>query len=60
LDGPANAAIAFVARHPADNVIVLGSGKRDRVEGAIKATNTVMDRQDWYDVISTTYPKLTF
>lgn len=59
LDGPANAAIAFVARHPANSTIVMGTGKRDRIEGAIKAVNTVLDRQDWYDVISQTDPKLS-
>ena len=32
LDGPANAAISFVARHPANSVIVLGTGKRERIE----------------------------
>ncbi len=60
LGEPANAAVAFVARHPANNTIVIGSGKRERIDGAIKAANTVLDRQDWYDIISMTYPKLTF
>ena len=59
LDGPANAAISFVARHPANNTIVLGTGKRKRIEGAIKAVNTVMDRQDWYDVVALTSPRLS-
>jgi predicted oxidoreductase len=60
LDGPANAAISFVARHPANSVIVLGTGKQERIEGAIKAVNTKLDRQDWYDVISITHPTLFF
>jgi predicted oxidoreductase len=59
LDGPANAAISFVARHPADSVIVLGSGKRARIEGAIKAVNTEMDRQDWYDIVAVNNPRLS-
>ena len=58
LDGPAEAAIAFVARHPAAGVPIIGSGKRDRMEGAIKATNTVMDKQDWYDIVATSTPSL--
>lgn len=59
-DEPANAAISFVARHPANSVIVLGSGKRERIEGAIKAVNTELDRQDWYDVIAQKYPNIFF
>lgn len=58
LHEPANAAIAFVARHPADSVIVLGSGNRDRIKGAIQAVNTELDRQDWYDIIAVTNPHL--
>ena len=59
LDGPANAAIAFVARHPANSVIVLGTGKQERITGAIKAVNTVMNRQDWYSVIGVTNPSVS-
>ena len=58
LAGPAEAAISFVARHPAKCVPVVGSGKRDRVDGAIKAVNTVMDQQDWYAVVTETSPML--
>ena len=54
LDGPAEAAMAFVARHPAKGVPIVGSGKRARVDGAIKAVNTVMDRQDWYAIATET------
>ena len=58
LDGPAEAAMAFVVRHPAGGVPIVGSGKRERVDGAIKAVNTVMDRQDWYAVVTETSPML--
>lgn len=58
LDGPAEAAMAFVVRHPAGGVPIVGSGKRERVEGAIKSVNTVMDRQDWYAVVTETSPML--
>ena len=54
LDGPAEAAMAFVARHPSKPVPIVGSGKRDRVDGAIKAIHTVMDRQDWYAIVTQT------
>lgn len=60
LDGPANAAISFVARHPANSVIVLGTSKQERIEEAIKAVNTELDRQDWYDVVSVTHPGIFF
>ena len=58
LDGPAEAAIAFVVRHPVKGVPIVGSGKRERMDGAIKAVNTVMDRQDWYAVVTETSPML--
>jgi predicted oxidoreductase len=58
LDGPAEAAIAFVARHPVKGVPIVGSGKRERMDGAIKAANTIMDRQDWYAVVTETSPML--
>jgi predicted oxidoreductase len=54
LPGPAEAAIAFVARHPARGVPIIGSGKRERIDGAIKAVNTRLDPQDWYAVVTAT------
>jgi predicted oxidoreductase len=60
LDGPANAAISFVARHPANSVIVLGTGKKERIEGAVTAVNTDLDREDWYDIVTMTHPSLFF
>ncbi len=59
LANPAEAAIAFVARHPAKGIPIIGSGRRERLDGAIKAVNTVMDRQDWYAVVTETSPMLT-
>lgn len=58
LAGPAEAAMAFVARHPAHGIPIVGSGKRERIEGAIKAVSTDMDRQDWYAVVTETSPML--
>jgi predicted oxidoreductase len=54
LAGPAEAAMAFVARHPVKGVAIVGSGKRERVDGAIAALSTVMDRQDWYAIVTQT------
>lgn len=58
LSGPAEAAMAFVSRHPAGGVPIVGSGKRQRIKDAIKAVNTDMDRQDWYEIVSKTNPSL--
>ncbi len=58
LAGPAEAAIAFVVRHPAGGLPIVGSGKRERMEAAIKAAATVLDRQDWYAVVAETTPML--
>lgn len=60
LDGPAEAAMAFVVRHPAGGVPIVGSGKRERISGAIKASNTVLDRQDWYAIVGVTNPNYDF
>ncbi len=54
LAGPAEAAIAFVARHPARGIPIVGSGKRERIEGAIQAVNHPLERQDWYEVVTAT------
>lgn len=54
LVGPAEAAIAFVARHPAGGVPIIGSGKRERLEAAIQAVNNPLERMDWYEVVTAT------
>lgn len=54
LAGPAEAAMAFVARHPAQGIPIVGSGKRERVDGAIQAVNHPLDRQDWYEILGKT------
>lgn len=57
-DGPGDAAISFVTRHPAKGVPIVGSGKLSRIDGAIKAVNTELDCQDWYAVAAETSPML--
>jgi predicted oxidoreductase len=54
LDGPGDAAIAFVVRHPAGGVPIVGSSRRESIDGAVKAVATVMDRQDWYAIVTET------
>ena len=58
LPGPAEAAMAFVARHPVGGMPIVGSGKRERVDGAIQAVNAEFARDDWYEVVSKTSPWL--
>jgi predicted oxidoreductase len=58
LAGPAEAAIAFVVRHPARGLPIIGTGKRDRMDAAIKAAALELDRMDWYEVVTATSPWL--
>ena len=58
LPGPAEAAMAFVARHPVGGMPIVGSGKRERVDGAIQAVNAAFARDDWYEVVSKSSPWL--
>jgi predicted oxidoreductase len=58
LPGPAEAAMAFAARHPVGGMPIVGSGKRERVDGAIQALNTEFPRDDWYEIVSKTSPLL--
>ena len=58
LPGPAEAAMAFVARHPVRGMPIVGSGKRERVDGAIQAVNTPFARDDWYEVLAKMSPQL--
>ena len=58
LPGPAEAAMAFVARHPVGGMPIVGSGKRERVDGAIQAVNAEFARDDWYEVVGKSSPLL--
>lgn len=58
LPGPAEAAMAFVGRHPVGGMPIVGSGKRERVDGAIQALNAEFARDDWYEVVSKSSPWL--
>lgn len=54
LAGPAEAAIAFVARHSAKGIPIIGSHHRERMDGAIKAVANPLGREDWYEVATQT------
>ncbi len=58
LPGAAEAAMAFVARHPAKGIPIVGSGKRERVDGTIQAVNNPLSREDWYEVLHKTTESL--
>ena len=58
LAGPAEAAVAFVVRHPAGGLPIIGTGKRNRMADAIKAASVRLDRMDWYEVVAATSPWL--
>jgi predicted oxidoreductase len=58
LAGPGEAAIAFVARHPGGGLPIIGSGKRERMDGAIAAVNNPLSRQDWYEIVTVHSPML--
>jgi predicted oxidoreductase len=58
LPGPAEAAMAYVARHPAKGIPIVGTGKRERVDGAIQAVNNPLAREDWYEILAKTSESL--
>lgn len=52
LEGPGEAALAWVLRHPARPIPVLGTGRLSRIDAAVRAVGApAMDRQDWYAVL---------
>lgn len=49
--GPATVALAWVLRHPARPVPVLGTGRPDRLPALIAATELALDRQQWFRLL---------
>ncbi len=41
-------AYAWVMSHPSRPIPIIGTNKIDRIESAVKATNIVLEREDWY------------
>lgn len=41
-------ALAFLLRHPADVVPIIGTGKRRRIERAVEAMDLELGREQWY------------
>jgi predicted oxidoreductase len=51
LAGPIEAAIAWVARHPTRPLPVVGTGRREGIDGALRALAAQLDHQDWYEIV---------
>lgn len=47
-------AIAWIMRHPAGIIPVVGTTRADRLEQMSKATEITLERQDWYDLYLST------
>jgi predicted oxidoreductase len=44
-------ALAWLLRHPAGILPVLGTGKLERIRAAVESLNIKLDTQDWYDLL---------
>ncbi|MGI9274552.1 MAG: aldo/keto reductase [Endozoicomonas sp.] len=45
-------ALAWLIRHPANILPVLGSGRLERIQSAAKALELDMNRQQWFDILT--------
>jgi predicted oxidoreductase len=43
-------ALAWILNHPADFVVVLGTGNIDRLKGAVKAEKINLSREQWFKI----------
>jgi len=43
--------LAWLKRHPVNAVIILGTGNRDRIAGAVDAMEIELSRQDWFKIL---------
>ncbi len=43
-------ALAWILMHPADFVVVLGTGKLDRIKDAVQAEEITLSRQQWFAI----------
>jgi predicted oxidoreductase len=48
---PAQVALAWLARHPARMVPVLGTGRIERVREGVAAMSTILDREAWFGLL---------
>lgn len=48
---PSQVALAWLARHPAGLMPVLGTGRLERVEAAVAAMAVVLEREAWFDLL---------
>lgn len=42
--------LAWLCLHPSGIIPVLGSSKIERIKGALKATEIIIEKEDWYDL----------
>jgi len=45
-------ALAWLLKHPAGIVPILGSGKIERIKAAVKAESIPLSREEWYRVLA--------
>ncbi|MDG4647615.1 aldo/keto reductase [Roseibacterium sp. SDUM158017] len=50
--GPADVAVAFLLRHPACILPVMGTNSLERIRGLSAAMNVELDREDWFEIYS--------
>lgn len=48
---PSQVALAWLARHPAGLMPVLGTGRLQRVEAAVAAMGVVLEREAWFELL---------
>lgn len=48
---PSQVALAWLARHPAGLMPVLGTGRLERVEAAVAAMAVVLEREAWFELL---------
>jgi len=48
---PSQVALAWLARHPAQIMPVLGTGRIERIHQAVAAMSQVLDRESWFDLL---------
>ena len=44
-------AIAFILRHPASTLAIIGTQKPERIKDAAKASDIELSARDWYDIV---------
>jgi predicted oxidoreductase len=48
--GPGDVAVAFLLRHPARIMPVMGTNSLDRIRGLSRAAKVELSREDWFEI----------